>query len=122
MTRLAYYAPGVYVEEVPSARQPIAGVGTNTAGFIGIVPDVVYIPMPNSEYDPVLTSDLLAYAQLSAQGPRTDLLFDPQTGGGLLAAVPPDVAASCIAALHGKGISAMQIGRITAGPPGLVAR
>ena len=56
------------------------------------------------------------------QGPRTDLLFDPQTGGGLLAAVPPDVAASCIAALHGKGISAMQIGRITAGPPGVVAR
>ena len=72
MARLAYYAPGVYVEEVLSARQPIAGVGTNTAGFIGIVPDVVYIPMPNPEYDPVLTSDLLAYAKLSAQGPRKD--------------------------------------------------
>ena len=56
------------------------------------------------------------------QGPRTELLFDPQTGGGLLAAVPPGIASSCIVALHGKGISAMQIGRITPGPPGVVAR
>lgn len=29
-------APGVYVEEVPSADKPIAGVGTSTAGFIGV--------------------------------------------------------------------------------------
>lgn len=34
-----YLAPGVYVEEVPSASAPIAGVGTSTAGFIGILPD-----------------------------------------------------------------------------------
>jgi phage tail sheath protein FI len=39
MARTTYRAPGVYVEEIPSARQPIAGVGTNTAAFIGIVPD-----------------------------------------------------------------------------------
>jgi phage tail sheath protein FI len=32
-----YLAPGVYVEEVPSAIKPIAGVGTSTAGFIGVV-------------------------------------------------------------------------------------
>ncbi len=31
-----YLSPGVYVEEVPSAVQPIAGVGTSTAGFVGI--------------------------------------------------------------------------------------
>ncbi len=31
-----YLSPGVYVEEVPSAVQPIAGVGTSTAGFIGV--------------------------------------------------------------------------------------
>lgn len=30
-----YLSPGVYVQEVPSAVQPIAGVGTSTAGFIG---------------------------------------------------------------------------------------
>ncbi len=33
---LSYLSPGVYVEEVPSAIQPIAGVGTSTAGFIGV--------------------------------------------------------------------------------------
>jgi len=32
-----YLAPGVYVEEVPSAVKPIAGVGTSTAGFVGVV-------------------------------------------------------------------------------------
>lgn len=31
-----YKSPGVYVEEIPSAVQPIAGVGTSTAGFIGV--------------------------------------------------------------------------------------
>jgi uncharacterized protein len=36
-----YLAPGVYVEEVPSAIKPIAGVGTSTAGFIGLVADDV---------------------------------------------------------------------------------
>jgi hypothetical protein len=39
-----YFSPGVYVEEVPSAVQAIAGVGTNTAGFIGKVPDEIDIP------------------------------------------------------------------------------
>jgi uncharacterized protein len=37
----AYLHPGVYVEEVPSAVKPIAGVGTSTAGFLGVVPDTV---------------------------------------------------------------------------------
>jgi uncharacterized protein len=32
----SYLAPGVYVEEVPSAVRPIAGVGTSTAAFIGV--------------------------------------------------------------------------------------
>jgi phage tail sheath protein FI len=34
----------VYVEEVPGTP-PIAGVGTNTAGFIGVVPDDVVMPL-----------------------------------------------------------------------------
>jgi hypothetical protein len=38
-----YQSPGVYVEEVPSAVKPIAGVGTSTAGFIGIFCDCQYI-------------------------------------------------------------------------------
>jgi phage tail sheath protein FI len=35
-----YLSPGVYVEEVPAAIQPIAGVGTSTAGFIGLGAEV----------------------------------------------------------------------------------
>lgn len=31
-----YLAPGVYVEEISSAPPPIAGVGTSTAGFVGV--------------------------------------------------------------------------------------
>ncbi len=36
---MAVMAPGVYVQEVPSADKPIAGVGTSTAGFIGAFTD-----------------------------------------------------------------------------------
>jgi hypothetical protein len=39
-----YLAPGVYVEEVPPSVQPIAGVGTSTAGFIGEVANDVVMP------------------------------------------------------------------------------
>lgn len=42
-----YLSPGVYVEEVKSSIQPIAGVGTSTAGFIGqVASDVVMPPIP----------------------------------------------------------------------------
>jgi uncharacterized protein len=33
-----YLSPGVYVEEIASGNAPIAGVGTSTAGFIGVIP------------------------------------------------------------------------------------
>ena len=34
-----YLSPGVYVEEVPAATRPIAGVGTAVAGFVGFAAD-----------------------------------------------------------------------------------
>jgi len=43
-----FLSPGVYVKEVPSAVQPIAGVGTSTAGFIGKVPDEITVPLSSS--------------------------------------------------------------------------
>lgn len=46
-------------------------------------------------------------------GIRAELLFDPQTAGGLLAALPPDRVDACLAALHAAGEGeAVAIGRI----------
>lgn len=47
------------------------------------------------------------------------LLFDPQTSGGLLAAIPTDQVSPCLSALqqHGYGY-ARQIGRVVAAEPG----
>ncbi len=39
-----YLSPGVYVEDVPPVARPIAGVGTSTAGFIGVFPDTILLP------------------------------------------------------------------------------
>ncbi|MEG4166564.1 MULTISPECIES: phage tail sheath subtilisin-like domain-containing protein [unclassified Microcoleus] len=39
-----YLSPGVYVKEVSSGSAPIAGAGTSTAAFIGIVSDTITIP------------------------------------------------------------------------------
>ncbi len=46
-----YRSPGVYVEEVPAAIKPIAGVSTSTAGFIGNVPDKLRLPAPDVTAD-----------------------------------------------------------------------
>ena len=41
-----------------------------------------------------------------------DLLFDPQTSGGLLAAIAPESAAECIAVLARHGVEGRQVGRV----------
>ena len=53
----------------------------------------------------------MADAALSA--PAIDILFDPQTSGGLLAAVPEAEADSALARLHEAGINAARVGRLT---------
>jgi selenide, water dikinase len=51
-----------------------------------------------------------------ADDPRLPLLFDPQTAGGLLAAVPQMSAGPCLAALRSAGYAqAAVIGRVLAG-------
>ena len=52
-------------------------------------------------------------------GPRHDLLFDPQTSGGLLAAVAPETSDQCLEALAGAGYQAAAVGAINDGPPGI---
>ncbi|MEM8789300.1 MAG: selenide, water dikinase SelD [Pseudomonadota bacterium] len=49
--------------------------------------------------------------------PVVPLLFDPQTSGGLLAAVAPSTADACCAALVDAGYTARRIGAVTDGPP-----
>ena len=51
--------------------------------------------------------------------PRADLLFDPQTAGGLLAAVAPDQADAVLQALGDEG---HQIGKIVEGAPFVTVR
>jgi phage tail sheath protein FI len=65
-----YLSPGVYVEEVPSAVKAIAGVSTSTAGFIGVVPDVLNQPLSRITDQKVGTG---------AEGKKT---FDVTDAGG----------------------------------------
>lgn len=46
-----YLSPGVYVEEVPPLARPIAGVGTSTPGFIGVIPDEINLPARPADGD-----------------------------------------------------------------------
>lgn len=50
-----------------------------------------------------------------------DMLFDPQTSGGLLISVPEEKSAALLAALEKKGVATRAvIGRIEAGTPGMI--
>jgi selenide,water dikinase len=50
-----------------------------------------------------------------AGGPRTDLMFDPQTAGGLLAAVAEQDAERLLAELRAAGYAAAVVGRMVKG-------
>jgi len=54
-----YLSPGVYVEEVKSSIQPIAGVGTSTAGFVGAVADGVAMPAIPSRFRTNVNGELV---------------------------------------------------------------
>ncbi|VAW33751.1 Phage tail sheath protein FI [hydrothermal vent metagenome] len=64
-----YLAPGVYVEEVPSAVKPIAGVGTSTAGFVGVVANSVKMPLRPGAPDKPKAADYYTVAAALAPQP-----------------------------------------------------
>ena len=51
---------------------------------------------------------------------RTELLFDPQTSGGLLLSVPAESSRALLDALLASGHTAAEVGEVAAGPPRLV--
>jgi selenide,water dikinase len=61
----------------------------------------------------------VSWRMTMAEGPRMQLLTDPQTCGGLLAAVPADQANAVLNALCAAGHDAAIIGEVTPGPPHL---
>ncbi len=56
------------------------------------------------------------------QGPLGDLMFDPQTSGGLVASIDGDAAQGVLAQLRAKGYQAAVIGRVVDGPARVVFR
>jgi selenide,water dikinase len=64
-----------------------------------------------------------AEVRFEAEAWRRDLLTDPQTSGGLLIAIAPDRAEWLVGLARDRGFAASRIvGKVGAGPPGLVAR
>jgi selenide,water dikinase len=54
-----------------------------------------------------------------AGSPLVDLLHDPQTAGGFLAAIPAAEAGALLSLLRAAGHDAARIGTVTEGPPGI---
>jgi selenide,water dikinase len=68
-----------------------------------------------------LVAKYLFDLQISLAKPEEELLFDPQTSGGLLLSIPASQADELIAGLTAAGVqTAVQIGEIVPGPVGIV--
>jgi uncharacterized protein len=73
-----YFSPGVYVEEIKPKAQAIAGTGTSTAGFIGIVADDVILPIKPGAFQTDETGQLKRFR---ADASKNVLLFEVGADG-----------------------------------------
>ncbi|MDV7270056.1 selenide, water dikinase SelD [Thioclava sp. A2] len=70
----------------------------------------------------IYPANLAAAPVEGAAGPRGVLLHDPQTAGGLLAALPAGHADAIVDQLRAMGFNAARIGKLTAGAPAISCR
>jgi uncharacterized protein len=73
-----YLSPGVYVEEVAPKSRSIAGAGTSTAGFIGLVLDNVKMPAQPG----MLQTDINGKPKLFQADPNGKVLLFKADGNG----------------------------------------
>jgi selenide,water dikinase len=98
--------------EIEIASIPVLPGAVNTIAVEGIKSTLheanrqsALLQLPQVKQD-----DLDSYAKF-------ELLFDPQTSGGLLAGISADKVAACLAALKQAGYAAAVIGKVTSGSP-----
>lgn len=72
-----YLSPGVYVEAIPPAARPIAGVGTSTASFIGVVRGVT-MPAKPGEF---AKDDTSGEIQVDESGEPVPVLYEVAEAG-----------------------------------------
>ncbi|SMO96416.1 selenophosphate synthase [Thalassovita litoralis] len=95
------------------------------ASGVGADLDLSHIPVYEGAIDmsqsgiksTLYNANLMNAPIIGLHGPKAALLHDPQTAGGLLAAVPAAHAPQILADLQQLGLPATQIGRIVEGPP-----
>jgi selenide,water dikinase len=118
----------------------LAGHGTQLARASGVTLEVVYSAVPCfAGVDSIAAGNLSggfgsnrehfeAGVELAPAEPRGDraaiaaVLYDPQTSGGLLAAVAPDAAETASAAFAAAGVAAAKIGVVAGPEPGIHIR
>lgn len=96
--------------------------GICEASGVGATLDIVAIPLMQGAQalsDSGVRSSLFADNVAGAgdmTGPIFDLIYDPQTAGGLLAAIPAETASDTLAKLQAAGYTAALIGEMTKAP------
>lgn len=80
-----YLSPGIYVEEVPSTIKTIAGVGTSTPGFVGIVTNDVEMPLTPGSEETYTVAEALVPVRITSWEKFKTQFGDMQPGNKILA-------------------------------------